>query len=91
MSLTDVSVRSIKASEKPLKLFDERGLFLLVTPSGGKWWRLKYRFEGKEKSLSLGTYPDTPLKLAREARDHARKMVAQGIDPSAQRQATKDA
>ena len=91
MSLTDVSVRGAKAVDKPLKLFDERGLFLLVTPSGGKWWRLKYRFEGKEKSLSLGTYPDTPLKLAREARDDARKMVAQGIDPSAQRQATKNA
>jgi integrase len=89
--LTDVSVRSAKAKTKPTKLFDERGLFLLVTPSGGKWWRLKYRFEGKEKLLSLGTYPDITLKLAREARDSARTLVAQGIDPSVQRQATKSA
>ncbi len=91
MPLTDVSVRSAKATDKPAKLFDERGLFLLVAPSGGKWWRLKYRFEGKEKLLSLGTYPDTPLKLAREARDSARQLVAQGIDPSVQRKATKSA
>jgi integrase len=89
--LTDVSVRSAKAKTKPTKLFDERGLFLLVTPSGGKWWRLKYRFEGKEKLLSLGTYPDITLKLAREARDSARTLVAQGTDPSVQRQATKSA
>lgn len=91
MPLTDVSVRTAKATDKPAKLFDERGLFLLVAPSGGKWWRLKYRFEGKEKLLSLGTYPDTPLKLAREARDSARQLVAQGIDPSVQRKATKSA
>ena len=91
MPLTDVSVRTAKATDKPAKLFDERGLFLLVSPSGGKWWRLKYRFEGKEKLLSLGTYPDTPLKLAREARDNARQLVAQGIDPSVQRKATKSA
>lgn len=91
MPLTDVSVRTAKATDKPTKLFDERGLFLLVSPSGGKWWRLKYRFEGKEKLLSLGIYPDTPLKLAREARENARQLVAQGIDPSAQRRATKSA
>ncbi len=91
MPLTDVSVRTAKATDKPVKLFDERGLFLLVSPSGGKWWRLKYRFEGKEKLLSLGTYPDTPLKLAREARENARQLVAQGIDPSVQRKASKSA
>lgn len=84
-------MRTAKATDKPTKLFDERGLFLLVSPSGGKWWRLKYRFEGKEKLLSLGTYPDTSLKLARDARDNARQLVAQGIDPSAQRKATKSA
>ena len=60
MPLTDVAVRTAKATDKPAKLFDERGLFLLVSPSGGKWWRLKYRFDGKEKLLSLGTYPDPP-------------------------------
>ena len=91
MPLTNVSVRNAKATDKPAKLFDERGLFLLVSPSGGKWWRLKYRFDGKEKLLSLGTYPDTPLKLARDARDEARQLVAQGIDPSAHRKATKSA
>lgn len=89
--LTDVSVRSAKATDKPSKFFDERGLFLLVSPSGGKWWRLKYRFDGREKLLSLGTYPDTSLKLAREAREKARQLVAQGIDPSVQRKATKSA
>jgi len=89
--LTDVAVRTAKATDKPAKLFDERGLFLLVSPSGGKWWRLKYRFDGKEKLLSLGTYPDTPLKRAREACENARQLVAQGIDPSVQRKATKSA
>ncbi len=59
MALTDTAIRSAKPGSKPLKLSDEKGLFLLVTPSGGKWWRLKYRFEGKEKLLSLGVYPDT--------------------------------
>ena len=62
---------------------------MLVTPGGGKWWRLKYRFEGKEKLLSLGTYPDTGLKEAREKRDEAKKLIAASIDPSAQRQAVK--
>lgn len=89
--LTDVAVRTAKATDKPAKLFDERGLFLLVSPSGGKWWRLKYRFDGKEKLLSLGTYPDTPLRRAREARENARQLVAKGIDPSVQRKATKSA
>jgi integrase len=91
VSLTDVSVRTAKAESKPVKFFDERGLFLLVTPAGGKWWRLKYRFDGKEKLLSLGTYPATTLKRAREARDIARQLVAQRIDPSASRQAHKAA
>lgn len=91
MPLTDVAVRTAKATDKPAKLFDERGLFLLVSPSGGKWWRLKYRFDGKEKLLSLGTYPDTPLRRAREARENARQLVAKGIDPSVQRKATKSA
>jgi integrase len=91
MALTDVRIRQAKAETKPLKLFDERGLFLLVTPTGGKWWRLKYRFEGKEKLVSLGTYPDTTLSAARGKRDDARRLLAQGIDPSAQRQAKKAA
>ena len=91
MALTDTAVRLKNAGAKPEKLFDERGLYLLVAPTGGKWWRLKYRFEGKEKLLSLGTYPDTPLSKAREKRDEARRLIAEGIDPSAHRQAVKAA
>jgi Arm DNA-binding domain len=83
--LTDTKVRSAKPAAKPVKLFDERGLFLLVTATGGKWWRFKYRFGGKEKLLSLGTYPDVTLKEARERRDEARKLIAADIDPSVQR------
>lgn len=89
MALTDTAIRNAKPGAKPAKLFDERGLFLLVTPTGGKWWRLKYRFEGKEKLLSLGTYPDVSLKDARERRDGARKQLADGIDPSHNRKAQK--
>jgi integrase len=91
MSLTDVSIRNAKAGDKAVKLFDERGLYLEISPSGGKWWRLKYRFEGKEKRLSLGVYPDVGLKEARERRDAARKLVADGVDPSENRKAQKSA
>jgi integrase len=89
MPLTDTTIRSVKPGPRPAKMFDERGLFLLVTPAGGKWWRLKYRFDGKEKLLSLGTYPDVSLKEARERRDSARKQLADGIDPSLSRKAQK--
>jgi hypothetical protein len=119
MALTDTAVRNAKPglkpgkdkNEKPIpvdgpyKLFDERGLFLLVTPSGGKWWRLRYKFDGKEKLLSLGVYPDVSLasqtkkdeetgktqkiKGARELRDEARELIAQGIDPGENRKARK--
>ncbi len=61
MPLTDTAIRNAKPGAKPVKLFDERGLFLIVTPSGGKWWRFRYKFEGKEKLLSLGVYPDVLL------------------------------
>lgn len=91
MPLTNTAIRNAKPGTKPLKLFDERGLFLLVTPSGGKWWRLKYRSDGKEKLLSLGTYPEVGLKDARERRDAARKLLADGIDPGENRKATKAA
>lgn len=87
--LTDTLVRKTKAPVKPKKLADERGLYLLLTPSGGKWWRFKYRFAGKEKLLSLGIYPDVSLAKAREARDEARRQVADGTDPSAARQQDK--
>lgn len=91
MSLTDAAVRNSKAAEKPVKLYDERGLYLEVSPSGGKWWRLKYRFQGKEKRLSLGVYPDVGLKEARDRRDAARKLLADGVDPSENRKAQKAA
>ena len=64
-------------------------MYLEVAPSGGKWWRLKYRVAGVEKRLSLGTYPETSLKSAREKRDEARALIAQGIDPSDLRKASK--
>jgi integrase len=87
MPLTDTAIKNAKAGQKPVKIFDERGLYLLVTPTGGKWWRLKYRIGGKEKLLSLGTYPDVGLRDARDLRDDARKLLAKGIDPSVNRKA----
>ncbi len=89
MPLTDTAIRYLKPGEKPFKVFDERGLFLFVTPSGGKWWRFRYRCNGREKQLSLGVYPDVGLKAARTRRDEARERVAAGIDPSAHRKALK--
>lgn len=91
MALTDTGVRNAKPGTKPAKLFDERGLFMIVTPAGGKWWRLKYRSDNKEKLLSLGTYPDVGLEDARERRDAARKLIADGIDPGVNRKAQKAA
>jgi integrase len=91
MPLTDTSIRNAKPGEKPIKLFDERGLFLLVTPTGGKWWRFRFMFDGKEKLLSLGVYPDVSLKDARERRDEARKLVANGVNPSENRKIQKSA
>ena len=91
MPLTDTAIRNAKPGEKTIKLFDERGLYLEVSPAGGKWWRLKYRFDGKEKRLSLGVYPDVSLKDARERRDAARKLLADGTDPSENRKAQKSA
>jgi integrase len=91
MLLTDTVIRQIQPKDKPFKVFDERGLFLLVTPAGGKWWRFKYRRDGREKQLSLGTYPDVSLKSARKRRDEARERVAENIDPSAHRKAQKSA
>lgn len=98
-ALSDAAIRKTKPKEKPYKLFDGGGLFLLVTPTkngelppaaGGKWWRFKYRFKGKEKLLSFGTYPEVSLAAAREKRDAARKQVAAGIDPSASRKEDKE-
>ncbi len=104
MPLTDAQIRNAKPSDKPIRLFDGGGLYLEIAPSGGKWWRLKYRFGGKEKRLSLGVYPETPLagrkdtktgqwivKGARDKRDEARRLIAERVDPSAHRQAMKHA
>ncbi|APB34858.1 Phage integrase [Gloeomargarita lithophora Alchichica-D10] len=89
--LTDTAIRAIKAVEKLTRFWDSAGLYLEVTPAGGKRWRIKYYFGGKEKRLSLGCYPQITLKLARERRDEIRSKVAQGIDPSVERQAVKAA
>ncbi|MBA3731042.1 MAG: integrase arm-type DNA-binding domain-containing protein, partial [Gammaproteobacteria bacterium] len=91
MKLTDSAIRNSRPTEKPMKLIDGRGLFLLVAPSGGKWWRFRYRFEGKHKLLSLGTYPAVTLKDARVKRDEMRRLLAAGIDPGQARKAEKAA
>jgi len=91
MPLTDVSIRSAKPKEKTLKLFDSGGLYLEVSTAGGKYWRWKYRFAGKEKRLAFGVYPDVSLKAARGKRDDAREQLADGIDPGAARKAEKQA
>lgn len=91
MTLTDTAIRKAKPTDKPQRLFDGGGLYLELSPAGGKWWRLKYRFGGKEKRLSLGTYPDTGLADARGKRDAARKLLGAGIDPGEQRKAVKAA
>jgi len=90
MPLTPLEVKNAKAGLKPKRLYDERGLYLEVSPNGGKWWRFKYRIDGKEKRLSLGVFPDVGLKDARESREEARKLVAKGIDPSAKRKSERD-
>jgi integrase len=90
MALSDAKLRTQKSRDKSYKITDEKGLFLLVTPAGGKLWRFKYRILGKEKLLSLGAYPDVSLAEAREARDEARKVVAAGQDPSELRKAVRE-
>ncbi len=90
--LTDVQIRNAKPSPRPRKLFDGRGLYLLLTPTGGRWWRLKYRApDGREKLLSLGTYPEVGLREARDTRDEKRKLLRSGIDPTEQRKEAKAA
>lgn len=91
MALTDTEIRRSKASEKPYKLADGGGLHLLVTPAGGKLWRWKYRFDGAEKLMTLGRYPEVALAEARTRRDGARKKLASDIDPMAERMAEKTA
>jgi len=91
MTLTAADAKSAKPRDKPYKLTDEKGLYLEVTPNGGRYWRMKYRHQGKEKRLALGTYPETSLAEARAGREEARKLLAQDIDPSAAKQEAKAA
>jgi len=89
MPLTDLAIRSAKPDDKPIKLFDGGGLFLLLTPAGQRYWRLKYRVAGKEKLLALGVYPDVSLAAARKKRDEAREKLAAGVDPGEVKKAEK--
>ena len=89
MPLTDVAIRNAKPREKPYKVGDTLGLFLLVQPSGGKLWRVKYRIDGKEKKLAIGIYPQVGLAEARRRRDAARELVAAGKDPGREKQREK--
>ena len=89
--LTDTKVRTAKPAKKPQKFFDGGGLFLLVTPTGGKLWRFKYRFGGNEKLLCIGTYPGTSLAEARQRRDQASSLLAKGVDPRETKKAQKAA
>ena len=93
MPLTDTAIRKAKPSDKPLKMSDGGGLYLLLRPDGARWWRWDYRrpVTGKRNTLSLGTYPDTGLADARERHVEARKVLAAGIDPGEQRKAQKTA
>lgn len=89
MALTDVAIRHAKPSAKPIKLADGGGLHLLITPSGGKLWRLKYRINGREKQLAIGAYPAITLGEARRRRDEARALIANGKDPSQEKRREK--
>jgi integrase len=91
MSLTDATIRNARPANKPRKLSDSGGLYLLLNPNGSRWWRLKYRFGGKEKGLSLGVYPAVGLKDARAKRDEMRRQLAAGSDPGQVRNAAKAA
>ena len=85
MPLSDLKIRKAKQRDKPFRLSDGLGLFILIRPSGSKAWQFRYQFMGKEKLLSLGTYPAVSLADARTKRDDAKKLLAQGTDPSVQK------
>ena len=89
MSLTDIKCKAAQPTTKPYKLSDEKGLYLEVVPSGSKYWRLKYRFAGKEKKLAFGIYPEVSLKEARDKREAARKQLQEGLDPSHEKKLAK--
>jgi len=87
--LTDIPIRNAKPRQKPYKLSDGGGLYPLVQPNQGRYWRMKYRYVGKEKTLSIGKYPDVTLLEAREARENAKKIIGKGSDPSFENQQEK--
>jgi hypothetical protein len=87
--LTEIAIKNAKGRGKPYKLADGSGMYLEVLPNGSKYWRLKYRYAGKEKRLALGVYPEVTLKEARSKRLEARKRLAEGIDPGNQRRQEK--
>jgi integrase len=89
VALSATSVRKVKPRARPFRLADEKGLYLETRPNGSKYWRMKFRFAGREKLLALGVWPEVTLKQARDRRDQARRLVADGIDPSAERHAEK--
>lgn len=89
MALTDIKVKSIKPTDKSVKVTDGQGMFLLVKPSGAKYWRFQYRFSGKQKVLALGVYPTISLGDASRKRDEARKLISNGIDPSEKKKEDK--
>lgn len=91
MRLTDTVIRKAKTSEKTRRLFDGGGLYIEISPAGGKLWRLKYRYSGKEKRLALGIYPEVSLAQARKRREAARELLADGIDPGEDRKIQKAA
>src|SRR5436190_24391395 len=89
MALTDLAIRNAKHSAKPQKLSDSGNLYLLVTPAGGKLWRFNYRFLGKQKTVSLGAYPEVTLAMARERLLDSKKLLASGRDPAVQAKLAK--
>ena len=89
MALTDTKIKNAQPKEKPYRLSDAKGLYIEVHPNGSKYWRLKYRFMGKEKRLSIGVYPTVTLKQARKATELAKDQIAQGVDPSQAKKAKK--
>lgn len=91
MALTDTAIRLTKPAEKPIRKTDGNGLVLLINPNGSRWWRFRYRFHGKAKMISIGTYPEVSLSAARAKREEYRAMVARGVDPSIEKQAVRSA
>ena len=91
MPLSDIKCRQAASKAKTYRLFDAGGMYLEVSPKGSKYFRLKYRFQAREKRLALGVYPECNLKTARQKREEARHLLSQGIDPSAAKQAAKKA